>query len=602
MMLRVRWLLPALGAVLVGCHGCNSKPYTPFGVASAVPSASVDAAPSATTSGPRFAPRHAVLAPRNATSWTLGTRTLRAPRGRVFERALQADFDGDGAPDVVAWTLPQRPSPAASPGELWYFPSRGAPKRLASLPGFVPTGPSCQLQTELTQTGKHTLTLDAAAHCTSALIARAPSRAIAVVEPAARHPVLIVLRVAQAAPGQVMKLAVDSADRDGDGRDDVAVTVSVRADGSRVTASAPLVWLAQPAGLSRDAREPARAFERLAGHALFHAGRRRERDRVAGEVNAARRLFAALCKEGGVPRVFGRDGVPFGCHGVAGALARLARAKALAALRSGNVLEATSVLTRNGWYGFKLPTHTRKRIRQAIEHSTQRVAIASVVRVKAVPVARGAAPRWSPLMFEASGSLLVQTPNGLVRVAPDGSSETPLAAEAGVTAWPLAVTLQSGARWTGATDACDRPEVMLTFGAGNDAPARHLATRLLAPRPGSCEGGARPRVPPPTPVGLMSGQSLEALVAGSLIGPRSFGAETVLAVPPGSPRSPDGKLLVAPTALGLLVLGTDPHKPELWTADGVNPMGLSDCVVANGARAAACVARGRVLLFERPAN
>lgn len=594
-MLRARWLILAFGAALSGCHGCNEKPYTPFGVASGVPSANADAAPSASASEPHFAPKPAVVAPHDATRWSLGASTIEAPRGRVFERAVQADFNGDGTPDVVAWTLPKKRTPRASPGELWYFPSRGTPKRLMGLPGFVPTGPSCKLETELTETGPHTLTLDAASHCTTALIPRSPTRAVAVIEPAARHPVLLSLRVAKAAPGEIMKLAVDSSDRDGDGQDDVALTVSVRADAAHRAASAKLVWLARPAGLSPEASEPAHSFERLAARALFFSKRRRESRRVAGEVNAARRLFAALCKRGGVPRVLNGDGARFTCRGVEGALGRLAEAKALASLELGKVLEASSVLTRDGWYGFKLSAKIRDRIRRAIERAVAPVTVSNVVHVQAAPVSRGAAPRWSPLEFEASGSLLVQTPNGLVRVSVDGSSETALDAEAGVAAWPLAVTLTGGTRWTGVTEPCDRPEVLLVFGAKGPP----VPTRLLAPRPGTCEGGAPPRVPAPAPVGV-SGGKLEAIVAGSLVGPRGFGAESMLAVPPGSPRSPDGKLLVAPTALGLLVIGTEQRKPELWTASGVDPLGLSDCAVANGARAVACVEQGRVLLLERP--
>jgi hypothetical protein len=595
-MLRARWLVVAFGAALSGCHGCSGKPYTPFGVASALPSASAsaDAAPSASASEPGFAPKPAVLAPHDATRWLLGASTIEAPKGRVFERAVQADFDGDGKPDVVAWTLPKKASPAASPGELWYFPSQGAPKELTALPGFVPTGPACKLETELAQTGDRSLTLDADAHCTSALIPRSPTRALAVIEPAASHPVRLVLRVAEAAPGETMKLAVDSSDRDGDGQDDVALTLSVRAGASHATARAELVWFARPAGLSLEASEPVHSFERLAARALFYAKRHRERRRVAGEVNAARRLFAALCKEGGEPRVLGGDGAPFSCRRVAGALGRLAEAKALAALEQDDVLEATSVLTRDGWYGFKLPKKNRDRIQRAIEHAVSSVAISNVVHVKATPEPRGAAPRWSPLEFEASGSLIVQTASGLVRVAADGSSEAALDAEAGAAAWPLAVTPPGGAPWTGVTEACDRPEVLLTFGATGSP----LPTRLLAPRPGACEGGAAPRVPAPAPVGV-SGGKLEALVAGSLVGPHDFGAESMLPVANGSPRSPDGKLLVAPTALGLLVLGTDKRKPELWTASGVDPLGLSDCTVANGARAVACMARERVLLFVR---
>jgi hypothetical protein len=49
------------------------------------------------------------------------------------------------------------------------------------------------------------------------------------------------------------------------------------------------------------------------------------------------------------------------------------------------------------------------------------------------------------------------------------------------------------------------------------------------------------------------------------------------------------------------VLVTGGDKPELWRATALPEWtGLSDCAVANDARAVACVAAGRVLLLKRP--
>jgi hypothetical protein len=61
----------------------------------------------------------------------------------------------------------------------------------------------------------------------------------------------------------------------------------------------------------------------------------------------------------------------------------------------------------------------------------------------------------------------------------------------------------------------------------------------------------------------------------------------------GSPRSPDGKVLVVPAAAGVVV-ATGP-KSEVWSAtDGA---AVSDCAVANGATLVACVRAGRAILF-----
>jgi hypothetical protein len=55
---------------------------------------------------------------------------------------------------------------------------------------------------------------------------------------------------------------------------------------------------------------------------------------------------------------------------------------------------------------------------------------------------------------------------------------------------------------------------------------------------------------------------------------------------------------VIPTPLGVLVSGGD--QPELWQASELQPWdSLSDCVVAGGASAVACVKQRRVLLIRR---
>ena len=52
------------------------------------------------------------------------------------------------------------------------------------------------------------------------------------------------------------------------------------------------------------------------------------------------------------------------------------------------------------------------------------------------------------------------------------------------------------------------------------------------------------------------------------------------------------------TVLGLLISGGD--APELWQSAELTPWHtLSDCVVANGASAIACVKEGRILLLRR---
>jgi hypothetical protein len=152
---------------------------------------------------------------------------------------------------------------------------------------------------------------------------------------------------------------------------------------------------------------------------------------------------------------------------------------------------------------------------------------------------------WSPLWFEQDGSLLVQTDAGVVRVSRDGTSETPVDADAGTPAWPLDVTNAAGLRLNGSLCACDASEVLLGVTDAAGAPQSGLATRLLAPRPGNCKG--RFVCPDPIPVAL-SPEGFSVLLGGTLSEPKKMGK----ALPsPGSARSPDSSWLVAATPLGL---------------------------------------------------
>ncbi len=596
-------------AALPACKGCNEdKPYTPFGAVSAplpeaLPPASASAATSASASAaqkPGFAPVKATLAPKGATHWKPGEREIAAPDGRVLERAVSMDVDGDGHADDVVWTLPVTPrAPTASPGELWLYPGTGdKPRRLASLPGFVPSGPDCALTAELTGSGPHSVTLDASAHCKTALLARAPTRALLVVSPASPdRPVLLELRVAEAASGESLALSIDSSDRDGDGHDDVDLSVTVGASGSRYPATAQLIWLDRTAGPSREADEPTASFERQSAGASVRSRQKLGSASVAERVANTRRLMWTICGESGVARLFDREGATFRCGGQQLAVDRLALAELQAALTQGDVREAGAVLLRDGWYLAPASAKIRQRMQSAFEKAAPRVVVPDVKTLSATVAAGGSEPRWNPIRFDGDGALLVESASGVVRVAPDGSEQA-LGAEAGVVAWPLAVTGSDGARWIGVQYPCENPDVELAFQGGGSAPLPPVPTGVLAPRPGSCAHGAFDAHLPRVPV-AWSGKGLEALVAGSLVGPhQSDAAATMKPGHPGAPRSPDGRYLATPSVGGVLVTG--PGKPALWTGAGLDAKTIAGCTVADDAKAVACVDGAHVLLARRP--
>lgn len=205
------------------------------------------------------------------------------------------------------------------------------------------------------------------------------------------------------------------------------------------------------------------------------------------------------------------------------------------------------------------------------------------------------------MMFEANGSALLVQIDGqkLERVALDGTS-TPVDADAGVTVWPLAVTGPEGRRWSSVVPACDRSELSLVIKAADGTMLPLVPTRLLAPRPGVCRNPA----PWPVAVGPISwqGDVPTAVIDGvclpgngSLVCPSPGNLGPVVA---GSPRSPDGRRLIAVTSLGPIVIGGP--KPELWTGMSLDGKHLRDCVVANDAKAIACVADTSILLLKRP--
>lgn len=603
--------LAALGVVLGSCSGCSGcgsdKPYTPFGVASslptepsAVPVASTEgsAAPAASTP-PGFAARKADLVPGAPKTWAGEGQSLTAPEARGFAQVLAADFDGDQKPDAIAWLVPDKAVKNVPPGELWYFPNGAAARKLNAWPGFVPSSPECPLTVLLAQTGPHSATLDITATCSTPLIARSPTRALVVASPNVERPILLTLRGAAAAPGETLNFSVDSSDQDQDGRDDVKVSVSAGAAGSSEPASADLLWLDRAAGASRSASEPvdsiARAAIKINGRARAkHGGHGPDR---AGNVL---RLMSSLCAEGGVARVFDEDGSPFRCGDLTKVIDPLLSSDAQYALAQGDVLEAAAVLGRDGWYFTKFSSTARKALEHDIQRALTRYDADEAFTTRTAPLVPKL-PHFSPLWFESDGSLLIRSDAGVTRLSADHGTESAVSAEAGVPSWPLELSGGSGVRITGTSHACDRSELLL-----NESDAEHtilppLATRLLAARPASCNGRG---LGPAVSIAPLSfdGAALDALLAGSHLNTSGTTAKNLEGLPAiGTPRSPDGKTLVTPTALGLLLTG---DRRELWQVDKLaahaSAVKFTDCVVANGASAVACVDAGRAIVFARP--
>jgi hypothetical protein len=576
----------ALAALAVGCEGCEKeKPYTPFGVTTAVPdpssSAEAPAAPSAKAPPSKYP--EAVVAPKGSRKLRMGELTLDAPKRYVFDRALVL---GEGAEQrALAWVKADADARDIPPGLLMAYEAGGKPRQLLAQPSFVPIAPGCAHATRLVQTGAGSVLVDTTATCPAGLVARVPVQAVSIVAPANERPEVLTLRIAAPAPGEALAVDADSSDRDGDGREDVRLSFTLTGpEGAK--ASAALSFVDRAAGVSRDAAEPRASLALAAKTLLSKAG-----PSASGEVDAMRRLLATLCSEGATPRVFDAEGSPFRCDDLGSVIDSLARAEVLSRLAAKDALGAVSVLTRADWYFKRLSADAEKSITKELTKRLLAVSPTATALGAKPKAVKG--PHFSPLWFEPDGALLIVTETGVVRVSRDGTSETPLDADAGTPAWPLDVIDSSGRRLSGSLCACDSSEVQLALTDAAGAPLNGVPTRLLSPRPGGCKG--RFSCPDPVPVAV-SADGFSAVLGGLLVEPKKSGR----ALPsPGSARSPDGAWLVATSPLGLVVTGAT---QELWKMPEapVDARRAHDCVVANDRAAIACVADGRAVLLKRP--
>jgi hypothetical protein len=579
----VCWAALLLASLSGGCDGCQKeKPYTPFGVTSALPdpeaSAEAPPAPSARSEPGQFAA--ALVAPPGSRKLRMGELTLDAPPRYVFDRALVL---GEGpTQQAVAWVKADADALDVPRGMLMAYGEGGKARSVLTLPSFMPIAQGCVNSTRLVQTGASSVLVDTTAACPAGLMQRVPVEAVSIIAPASERPEVLTLRLAAPASGEALSVDCDSSDRDGDGREDVKLTFTLLGpDGAK--ASASLAYVDRAAGVSRDAAEPRASLLLGAKAILAKAG-----PTASSEVDAMRRLLGSLCAEGATPRVFDAEGSPVRCDDLGGVVDTLARADVLSRLAAKDALGAVSVLTRSDWYFKKLSPDGEKSISK--ELTKRLLGVSPTGNVLQARPKQPKGPHFSPLWFEQDGALLIQTEAGVVRASRDGTSEAPLDADAGTTAWPLDVTDQAGRHLTGSLCSCDSSEVQLGLSDAAGAPQNGIPTRILAPRPGGCRG--RFSCPEPTPVAT-SAEGFSVLVAGVLVEPRQAG-KTLPS--PGSARSPDGNWLVASTPLGLVVTGS---QQELWKLPD-EARHAQDCVVANDRAAVACVSDGKVVLLKRP--
>lgn len=579
--------LVILPAAFAACDALDSerRPYTPFAVASGtLPSTPAEAAPEP---APLPTPRSnaPVTAPARAREWQLAGRQLQAPEGMIFRLALVGGPTPEREHDVLAWLIGTPEHPVI--GELWLYPAEGPSRLVAAAPGFLPTGPGCSHAALLRWAGREAVSLDIEATCSAPLLPRAPQRSVRLLSPWRSPPLIAGFQLAAPAPGERLDAELASEDRDRDGRGDVELSFGVAAPGGDL-ARARVSWLDRTAGLSRDTTEPLASFRELARLESVRASNRKSSGEVPERVASIRRLYASLCTESGTARVFMEDGGEISCGSLAEAFQSLTEAAIKAELSLGRPERGFAALEQHRWYAAGSSDAERFTARQ-LGLLTERVArrrVIKLVPLKAQPRLTSDAPHLSPLSFHADGSLLLLTPEGLVRAAPDGRFEYDASDE--IDTWATELTSPSGERLTGIAFPCDRSEVSWLLRGPDGAALPPVPTALVSARPGQCRPGGAFQ-PPPTRLVAWSPEGISAFVGAALLGP------TPASPPLGSAFSPNGRHGMTRTPWGLLVLG---EKPALWVfEDAALGARLSDCVVSNNAQAAACILGGKAYVI-----
>jgi len=600
-----------------GCDGChNGKPYTPYTLsdgpsatphASGAPASSAIALPGSAVAPidagipdaevlPSFAVVQGTTPPGDGKSWPLdGAVVAAAPIGRTFAAGLVLDMDGDGKRDLLAWSR----APDGLRGELWFAPGSNvaSARTLAAMPEGL-AGPGCSVATQIAQVGPRTLVLDVAPRCGGAHDKAIRWLTVLRLVDAAAPELGLELRLAAPAAGETLQVAVDTRDRDSDGRGDVLATITLSGaphplPSVGAQASASLAFFDRPAGLSRDPAEPEASFKALAAGLIADGRRKTTATRIPGAALALRRLHGLLCEEGGKPAISTSAG-PVRC-GDARVLEDAAMAEVEAAINLGDSLTALGALARLEALGVH-----RKDVDALVAKSLPTVTAKAVHKTTAAP-ALEPSPAFSPLAWNSAGDLLVHTVDKVIRVDRLAFAEAPI--DAALT-WPSRLVFPVGAaaptwKLLAVERRCDEPVLYAHLESGEVAlpiaapprctPSERVAAELL----GASDQGAL----------LAIGADLVTIPLAAPLKPmlpESLAPAAGAAVELGAARSPNGTTIAVPTVRGIFVAtvksGARTAKGKLWT--GVDLDGARACVPSNEAERLACVTGSTATIYE----
>ncbi|MEO7330443.1 MAG: hypothetical protein ABI193_17845, partial [Minicystis sp.] len=530
-----------------------------------------------------------------------GGAPIEAPAGRAFATGLTADLDADGHPDLMVWAR----APDGLRGELLFISgaNRIERKTIAALPEALSVA-GCSAAASLTQIGARTILFDFEPRCTSRSRAVRWLAVLRVPALGAVPALGLELRLGPAVDGETITIGGDARDRDGDGRDDITLKLTLTGAPRPLAfkdaaASATLAFFDRPAGLSRDPQEPEASFKNLAFSLVADARRKVSASRVAGAALALRRLHALLCEESG-RSVVSTNAWPIRC-GENHVLEDAAMSEVEAALNLGDPVGALAALARLDAFGPR-----RKDVEALVARSVPSLAAKSIYKTSVTPAVEPS-PAHGPLAFNPGGDLLVHTVDSVYRVDRTSFSEARVDA---ALVWPKRLSFPTDApTWTlsGVEQRCDESVLLAHFETRKGEEVGKTDVLLPLAIPARCTPSPR------LPVDLLgsSTQGLLFAVAGEVIAvppadpPRpvlaeSFSAAPGTAVPLGVARSPDGGTLAISTVRGVLVVSAKGSGrgagSKLW--GGLDTDGASLCVPDDGGKRLACVVKGAAVIYE----
>lgn len=597
----------AMALTAAGCSSCNDGSVVPFGLdAGRRDEAPVDDEPS---------PAHRPV----GRTFEEGTHRVQVEGAELAVedgslRALWAgDVDADGDRDALMITS----GPPSAPIQVLYAQRNGssfaAPRPLGRAPA-APEG--CSIASaELAPLGDRWLSARARLACEER-----PSAAreevwvvdAGVTPRALEH--LALLASDGRAPGEV-RLDLSTADRDGDQRDDLVVTVSVDRGGEPSRLELP--WLDRPSGLARDVDEPESTLSERSRAAL----RDILRNRVEPGLSSSRDVLAlheVLCREPGRARLRVGDTEGLSC-GTSDGAGRAATTVVRALARQGEWVEALDALQRMDTPGLLInperreyawraiaeaPASPNVRLREGPEH---RAPAAETARASALGfldedhvILRGMQPRVWDL---ASGQVEAYEPRRSDLRLLDPSGQYAVAGierrcEGHVLMIVPAASLVSGSVFglAHSTPLLEPREPPAGAPCPDLTPALRRddgGWRVLgwAPQGVVAARGATLRVVP---------LDLSAQPAGE---PEELGAGTPPPAPlPPGPASPDGRFHAEVRGLGVILHRVTPQPestvlwPEGWAARQGQP---TDPAASPSGRRVVVLRGGRVLLLER---